>query len=37
MRLAGGFVGISQDPQTYAVKPVIGWAIQDLSTHPVRP
>jgi len=31
MRLSGGFVGISQDPQTRAVRPAIGWAVQDVS------
>jgi len=27
MTLSGGFVGISQDPQTLAVRPAIGWAV----------
>jgi hypothetical protein len=29
MTLAGGFVGISQDPQTRAVRPAIGWAVHE--------
>jgi hypothetical protein len=29
MTLSGGFVGISQDPQTLAVRPAIGWAVQE--------
>ena len=29
MKFLGGFVGISQDPQTLVVRPVIGWAVTD--------
>jgi len=29
MTLSGGFVGISQDPQTGAVRPAIGWAVRE--------
>lgn len=29
MTLAGGFVGISQDPQTLAVRPAIGWVVRE--------
>jgi Domain of unknown function (DUF4419) len=29
MTLAGGFVGSSQDPETLAVRPAIGWAVQE--------
>lgn len=29
MELLGGFVGISQDPRTLAIRPAIGWAIRD--------
>lgn len=32
MTFSGGFVGISQDRQTLAVRPVIGWAVQPVST-----
>jgi hypothetical protein len=28
LTLSGGFVGISQDPETRAVRPAIGWAVQ---------
>ena len=29
MTLSGGFVGIAQDPATFAVRPAIGWAVSD--------
>ncbi len=29
MTLSGGFVGISQDPETLAVRLAIGWAVQE--------
>lgn len=29
MELVAGFVGISQDPETLAVRPAIGWAVRD--------
>lgn len=29
MQLVGGFAGIAQDPETLAVRPVIGWAVRD--------
>jgi uncharacterized protein DUF4419 len=29
MELLGGFVGVSQDPATLAVRPAIGWAVRD--------
>lgn len=29
MELLGGFTGVSQDPQSLAVRPVIGWAVRD--------
>jgi hypothetical protein len=32
MTLSGGFVGISQDPRTLAVRPAIGWGVQTAPT-----
>ena len=29
MQFLGGFVGVSQDPESGAVRPAIGWAVQD--------
>jgi hypothetical protein len=29
MTLSGGFVGFAQDPQTLAVRPAIGWTVQE--------
>jgi hypothetical protein len=28
MELIGGFVGVSQDPETFAVRPALGWAVK---------
>ncbi|WP_437298561.1 DUF4419 domain-containing protein [Sorangium sp. So ce426] len=36
MELLGGFIGISQDPQTWAVRPAIGWAVRD-TISPAQP
>lgn len=30
MAFLGGFVGVSQDPETLAVRPAIGWAVQEV-------
>ena len=29
MEFLGGFVGLSQDPETLAIRPAIGWAVRD--------
>jgi hypothetical protein len=29
MEFLGGFVGVSQDPETRAIRPAIGWAVRD--------
>ena len=29
MQFLGGFVAVSQDPESWAVRPAIGWAVQD--------
>jgi hypothetical protein len=29
MEFIGGFVGVSQDPETFAVRPAIGWAVKE--------
>ena len=29
MEFIGGFVGVSQDPETLAVCPAIGWAVNE--------
>jgi len=32
MAFLGGFVGVSQDPKTLAVRPAIGWAVQEAAS-----
>ena len=34
MEFLGGFVGVSQDPVTRAVRPALGWAVRDPSVAP---
>ena len=29
MEFLGGFVGYTQDPDTYALRPALGWAVRD--------
>jgi len=36
MALYGGFIGVHQDPQILAVRPAIGWAVQD-TENPAPP
>lgn len=31
MEFLGGFVGITQDPETYAVRPALAWAVRDIN------
>lgn len=33
MEFLGGFVGISQDPDTFAVRPVLAWAVRDTTAE----
>ncbi|WP_235880183.1 DUF4419 domain-containing protein [Polyangium aurulentum] len=33
MAFLGGFVGVSQDPETLAVRPAIGWAVQEAAAE----
>lgn len=37
MELLGGFMGTSQDQDTLAIKPAIGWAVRDAVTPPEQP
>ncbi|WP_438009703.1 DUF4419 domain-containing protein [Sorangium sp. So ce321] len=37
MELLGGFVGVSQDPQTWALRPAIGWAVRDTTSSAQPP
>jgi len=37
MTLQAGFVGISQDPETRAVQPAIGWAVHPAASPPTPP
>lgn len=35
MAFLGGFVGVSQDPESLTLRPEIGWAVQDMTNVPV--